>query len=431
MASGAGESIMKLISSTAIALVAGAIAMPAAAQMGYSPQPSPPPQTAAQPAQSQGAQAGQPSKVNVSNKARKAIADLQTAVNAKDFANIPAKVTAAQAVAQTKDDHYAIGVLQRQAALAANDNALLAAAVDALANSGYLDSGKVSALYEDLGVHQFNAKQFPQAVAAFQRAIALAPNDPQAQEFLAQGLAAAGQNAEAATAYQRMFQARLASGQKPSEDLYKHAVAAGYAAKSTASIELAREWVAAYPNPSSWHDALVIYRNLGNADVSQALDIMRLASATNSMQSTGDYNLYASDTINALNYGEAKAVLAEGLSSGKIKATDPVIQDLQNALKGKAAPTAAELASRDATAKVPAAFLRVGDAYYGAGNYQKAAELYGKAVQQGADANLGNLRLGEALARAGDKAGATAALSKVGGPQAEIAKFWLVYVQHG
>lgn len=73
----------------------------------------------------------------------------------------------------------------------------------------------------------------------------------------------------------------------------------------------------------------------------------------------------------------------------------------------------------------------MGDAYYGAGNYQKAAELYGKAVQQGADANLGNLRLGEALARAGDKAGATAALSKVGGPQAEIAKFWLVYVQHG
>src|SRR5207244_9153951 len=111
--------------------------------------------------------------------------------------------------------------------------------------------------------HQFNAKQYPQAVAAFQRATALAPNDPQAQEFLAQGLAAAGQDAEAAAAYQRMFQARLASGQKPSEDMYKRAVAAGYAAKSTASIELAREWVAAYPSPDSWHNALAIYRNLG------------------------------------------------------------------------------------------------------------------------------------------------------------------------
>src|SRR4051794_22574757 len=49
VAPGAGEPVMKLISSTAIALVAGLIAMPAAAQMGYTPQPSPPQQTAVPP----------------------------------------------------------------------------------------------------------------------------------------------------------------------------------------------------------------------------------------------------------------------------------------------------------------------------------------------------------------------------------------------
>jgi hypothetical protein len=78
---------------------------------------------------------------------------------------------------------------------------------------------------------------------------------------------------------------------------------------------------------------------------------------------------------------------------------------------------------------VPTAFIHVGDRYYGAGNYQKAAELYGKGLAKGADANLSNLRMGEALARAGDKAGATAALNKVGGSLAGIAKFWLIYVQ--
>ena len=128
-----------------------------------------------------------------------------------------------------------------------------------------------------------------------------------------------------------------------------------------------------------------------------------------------------------MNYGEAKAVLAEGISSGRIKASDPVIQDLQNALRGKAAPTAAELSSREAGAKVPNAYMRVADAYYGAGNYQKAADLYGKAVAAGADANVGNLRQGEALARAGDKAGAAAAFKKVGGTQASVAKYWLLY----
>jgi tetratricopeptide (TPR) repeat protein len=147
------------------------------------------------------------------------------------------------------------------------------------------------------------------------------------------------------------------------------------------------------------------------------------------MQGTGDYNIYATETINAQNYGEAKAVLAEGLAAGKIKASDPVIQDIQKALAGKASPTAAELASREAAAKVANAYLRVGDAYYGAGNYQKAAEMYRSALDKGADTNLANLRLGEALARAGDKAGASAALGKVGGAQADIAKFWLIYAQ--
>src|SRR5206468_2045746 len=45
-APGAGEPVMKFINSTAIALVASLVAAPAAAQMGYTPQASPPQQTA-------------------------------------------------------------------------------------------------------------------------------------------------------------------------------------------------------------------------------------------------------------------------------------------------------------------------------------------------------------------------------------------------
>jgi hypothetical protein len=38
------------------------------------------------------------------------------------------------------------------------------------------------------------------------------------------------------------------------------------------------------------------------------------------------------------------------------------------------------------------------------------------------------LHLGMALARQGDKAGATATLNAAGGSAAELAKFWLSYV---
>jgi tetratricopeptide (TPR) repeat protein len=355
--------------------------------------------------------------------------DLQTAVKANDTASIPAKIAAAQAVAQTKDDRYAIAKLQLDAAVAAKDSAAEAAAVDAVAASGFLDTPNITGLYRQIGVAAYNAKQYDQAAALFQKAATTSPNDAETVKFLGLAQNMAGHKAEASASLARALQLSAAAGQKPEEDLYKQAIGIAYGAKIPAAIDLGRQWVTAYPSPSSWHDALVIYRNLGNVDQSAALDIMRLARATGSMQGTGDYNIYTAETINAQNYGEAKAVLDEGLASGKIKASDPVIQDIQNALKGKAAPTAAELATREAAAKVPNAYMRVGDAYYGAGNYQKAAEMYRNAGQKGADANLANLRLGEALARAGDKAGAAAAFGKVTGSQAELAKFWLVYAR--
>ena len=52
-----------------------------------------------------------------------------------------------------------------------------------------------------------------------------------------------------------------------------------------------------------------------------------------------------------------------------------------------------------------------------------------QAAKGGAGADLANLRLGIALARSGDKAGATAALNAVKGTRAGIAQLWLAYLQ--
>jgi tetratricopeptide (TPR) repeat protein len=415
---------MKLFTSSAIALFAGLIAAPAAAQYN-TPTSGPQPTGPTQP--SQAAPKADAKTPTLSNKAGKAIVELQKAVKAKDTASIPAKLAAAKAVAQTKDDHFAIGALQLEAAQNAKDPAGMLAGADEVAASGYAPPSTVSGIYTQLGVGAYNDKKYADAVSLFQKAATIDPSNAEAVKFLGLAQNASGNKEAASATLLKAIQQGAATGQKPPEDLYKQAVGVAYGSRSPTALELSRQWVAAYPTPDSWHDALAIYRNLGSPDSSLALDIMRLASATGSMRGSGDYNVYASDTINSMNYGEAKAVLAEGISSGRIKASDPVIQDLQNALRGKAAPTAAELSSREAGAKVPNAYMRVADAYYGAGNYQKAADLYGKAVAAGADANVGNLRQGEALARAGDKAGAAAAFKKVGGTQASVAKYWLLY----
>ena len=54
---------------------------------------------------------------------------------------------------------------------------------------------------------------------------------------------------------------------------------------------------------------------------------------------------------------------------------------------------------------------------------------YRLALQKGGiDANTANTRLGIALARSGDKAGAQAALAAVTGPRAPIAHYWVIWL---
>ncbi|HKX91677.1 MAG TPA: tetratricopeptide repeat protein [Sphingomicrobium sp.] len=364
-----------------------------------------------------------------SSGAMKALGELQKAVQAKDAASIPAKVAAAQAVAKTKEDRYFVALFQRQAAIDANNLPALAAAVDALAASGVLDTKKVSDLYRDLGSHQFNAKQFAPAAASFQRAASMTPNDPELLEVLAQAQAAAGQKGVAAAGFLKAIQARVAAGQKPPELLYQMAVQTAYDSQSPEAIEIGRQWIAAYPSPESWRNAMLIYRNSARPDAATAFDILRLARLTNALKGTNDYHIYAWEAAGQANYGEAKSLMDEAVAAGKVNASDPIIAEILAELKNKKVPTAADLAAAEKGAAVPTAFIRVGDRYYGAGQYQKAAELYRQALAKGADASLANLRLGEALARAGDKAGAEAAFKAVTGQRAEIAKFWLIYLR--
>jgi tetratricopeptide (TPR) repeat protein len=416
---------MKLITTSALALVAAFAAAPSAAQnYGAQGQQQQPPQTAAQPA-AKAATAG----IKPSGKALKAIVDLQDAVNKKDFANVPAKVAAAQAVASTKEDRYLIGRLQLDAARAANDNAALAAAIDTIAASGYLDTTKVGGLYQDLGGIYFNAKQYAPAAAAYQKALAVDSRNAEASRMLGITLFQAGQKVEAAAALQKFMQASIAAGQKPSEDMYRLAVQAAFDAKSPAAIDLARQWLLAYPSADSWRNSIAVYRNLNQLDTQGTLDLLRLMQATGALKQAVDYELYAASAFDQSNFNEAQAVMDAGLAAKVLDPANPQVREILSGLKAKTKATVADLVAAEKSAQNAGAYVKIGDRYYAMEQYAKAAELYRKAVgKPGVDPNIANLHLGMALARAGDKAGATSALNAVTGPRADIAKFWLAYI---
>jgi len=238
--------------------------------------------------------------------------------------------------------------------------------------------------------------------------------------------------ADAVALIQKAIAAKTAAGQKPDESWYKRAVALAYNANLAISPTIAREWVSAYPSPKNWRDAIRIYQTSSKLDDSSLLDSMRLAQATGSLSGENDYFRFTNTLVNKGFAGEAKMVLEQGFAANSISKSKPTFSQLYAVATAKSqgdraslgASAAAALAAPDARKAMVTA-----DAYYGYGDYSKAAELYRAALgKSGVDKDLANLRLGMSLVRAGDKAGATAALNAAGGAQAEVAKFWLAYL---
>nr|WP_294851550.1 tetratricopeptide repeat protein [uncultured Sphingomonas sp.] len=389
---------------------------------------------ASQPAMAKDKEAQKPAdrKYDLSSGARKPISELQVAINAKDTANIAAKLAAAQAAAKTNDDKYIIAKLQLAAAAAANDNAGIATALEAMVNSGSATNDELVPAYINLGKIAYNAKDHAKAASYFDRALKINPNDVDAWVMSAEAQNATGRTAEGVASIRKAIALKTAAGQKPEENWYKRAYAFASNAKTPNATEVGIEWVKAYPSQKNWHDLLRMYQSNNNMDVVAGLDVSRLMYTTNSLASEADYYRLASPLVTKGFPGEAKAVLEQGFAKNAVTKQSASIGPLYASAVAKSAGDRASLdtAAKTALAQPTATkVVVIADAYTGYGDYAKAIDLYKAALAKtGADRDLINLRMGMALAKSGDKAGATAALSSVGGAQAGVAKLWLAYV---
>ena len=400
---------MKITMRVLVALLAASAATPALAQPG-----------SAAPAQQQAPQ------IRPSKQALKALSELQTAVKSNDRAAIQVKAAAAQAVVSTKEDRYLLAQLEAQAAVAAKDNAALATALDGIAASGLLDAQKMSSLYVNLGAAFYEQKQLDKAGDAFERAIALSSSNTDALVDLGETRFAQGRKAEAVSMLERAIQAKLAAGQKPEEKLYKRALGLAYDAQLPEAANLAREWVAAYPNGSSWRDSIAVFRNVNHPDEESVLDLMRLMNLTGGMNAS-DLSVYLNALKEQSNFIEAQTALDK---SGASTSGDAQLNEIVGVIKAKPRVTSADLSAAAKSSASGPALLRIGDRFYGLGDYAKAVDTYKAAKAKGVDANLINERVGVALATSGDKAGATAALKSVTGARAGVAEFWMLYLQN-
>ena len=367
--------------------------------------------------------------IKMSDGVRNAIIASQNAQKSNDLATAQAKVNEAKAAIQTDDDRYVVGSQQYDLGKAANDAKLQEEGIGNMLQSGKVPAENQGQYYTAYGQLAYSNNDFANAENALQQAIQRSPADTQIYALLAETKFKLNKPAEAVGLIQQAADKGDAAGQPIPKDWYGRGIAIGMQAKQAAPVaKLSMSWLKDYPERTNWRDALVIYRDLHPADPELDLDIMRLQRAAGALKGERDYAEYAEATY--LKFpGEAKGVVDEGVAAGAINlAQSRSLKELSTIAGGK---VAADKASLKKSAPTGRTALGIADAYASYGDYASAIEMYDKAASLGGvDANTVNLRKGAALAKSGQKDAAKQVLAQVTGPRADLAQFWMVFIDH-
>ncbi|HTU12633.1 MAG TPA: hypothetical protein VMG08_17210 [Allosphingosinicella sp.] len=409
----------------AATLMFGAAA-PALAQGQAAQPPAAAPGTPAAPA----APAQPQREYNLSRAERTAFAPVITALTAGDWATATTALATAAPAARGNDAKYLIGQIRLQIGVGTQNRALQSQGIDEMIASGGAQPSEMRALYEnqlDFATAAGDTAKAQRAIAELQR---LNPNDPTL--FIRQARAMATSNPAGAIAlYQQAIEAQQRAGQPIPPEWRQNIAGIAVRARLPDTMRYMRELLAVSPTPAYWHDALAIYAETGNADSAMKLDIYRLMRAAGAMNSERDFIELSQAANEVRAFGEVQAVLQDGLRRNLITQNAAYARERLELATRRATDDRGSLADSRRTALAgndAAAALGMGDAYYGYGQYAEAAELYRAAMQKGTDAGVGNIRLGAALAMAGQRPQAEAAFRAVTGPRAELAQLWLLWL---
>lgn len=406
------------------------------------------PALAAKPDKNAGAAKGP--AVKLSKPVQTALADAQKLITAKDYPGALAKIREAEAVpTRTDDDNYMINALKLNNAIGMRGDTpatptptgtlspgdkLLEEALTGMMATNHVTAEDRPKFLRNLSVLALQRNDYATATKYTEQLVALTPNDADAIVSLAQLYQKQKQPAKAVETLNRAIAAQTASGKPADQSWYRSALGIAYDSKLSAQTPPAAvALVTAYPNPTNWRDALVILRDSSKLDDQGNLDIMRLMAAAGALNGERDYAEYAETASTKGLPGEAKAALTQGRAAGALSASKPFVVELTKIVDSKVNADRAALPGLDrearnaSTGKTAAG---TADAYYGYGDFAKAADLYRVALTKGSvDSDTINLRLGAALARSGDKAGATAALANVkSGARAQLAQYWTIWM---
>jgi hypothetical protein len=307
-------------------------------------------------------------------------------------------------------------------------------AIDTMISSGVAEPSELPALLQNQAALVARAGEIKRTEAALTRLIEADPNNVPALVDLARIKFDLRKPFDAAPLMDRAIAVREAAGQKPPESWYIYGLRLAVDNKQAPQANrIGARLAAAYPSPENWRDVLMGYSDLAQPGQPSGLDVWRLMRAARALAGERDYMAYAQAANSAGLAAEARAVLDEGVSKRMVDPAKAGFKELIASAGKKAGADRAALGAKQSAAMAAATgapALAAGDAYFGYGDYAAAATLYRAAIQKGgADLAAANVRLGAALALAGQRAEADAHLRSVAAPGADLAAYWLAWLR--
>lgn len=363
--------------------------------------------------------------------ASKAFREASAAVGARlaegDVAGANASLSALQPA--SPGEKYMAGSLALEVASRRGDMRAQRAAVKAMLASGAAPAQQTGYLRYLAGYFSAQIGEGTEAAAHLQAARQLGYDTPPANLLLADLEMRRHRPAEALAMLDAAIARQTAAGMKVPVAWFERGTSMAYTLKNwplVASYSARR--LAAPSTPADWRSAIVNYISGAAPQGEAQLDLYRLQYATDAMASERDFQAYAALALAQGYASEARMAIEAGRSKGTLLTSDAAINPLFAKASVKAKTNLAEmqkLSGKSASAASAAAASAAGDRLLSGGQYGEAVGYYRAALAKaGVDRDRVSARLGIALARSGDLAGAQSAFALVTGPWRDVAAFW-------
>jgi tetratricopeptide (TPR) repeat protein len=330
------------------------------------------------------------------------------------------------------------------------DYAGVAKVYEAMLAANQVSAGQINQRIETLGDIYATLGDFTKAVDAYEKYLKASPGSADVTAKLLNSYFKKGDYRSASDIAQKLVKKAEDAKVKPESDWLKmlaycydklskkegigKAESDAYTVKIANVMESLLEF---YPTPAYWNDMLKITYNEvkgGGFSDREKIEFYRLKKAVGAMNAA-EYNDLAELAISVLDAGDAKTALEDGLSSKVLESSERTTRLLNRAK----ADAAADLASIDSLLKEAATkptgepLAKIGAAYLGHGENEKALATIQKAIAKGGLKAIDEsyVRLGVANLNLGKKAEAIKAFQSVSEKSnlSRVAKLWIIYAK--